>query len=294
MKYQSAKVKTGKECSDYSESKSIVNIPLTYRFGLVYEPIKDFSLYASYSNYFRPNRKAYDSNTIYINKNGDEFFPKDGKEVFKPQSGYQAEIGFKYNVNQKIQLNASAYYIFKENIVEFLGKTKVAGVDKKISGQIGQVDSKGFEIDATIQPISGLNITGGYSYCEAKCKEFSSNKYSPKSKKGLFLARVPKSQFFMWSFYEVKTGFLKNLNIGFGVNYTDKMFTNYSASNNDYSLPSYWLTEATLGYKLNDNVYCKFKVNNIFNNEYFSNSVYDNQFIPGKERNFLFTIGYKL
>ncbi len=283
MDYQTAVIKTGKKFDSKKPKVNQTKTPLTYRFGLVYEPITDLSLYASYSNFFRPNRSSYSSEAIYLDENGNVFTP----DFFDPEKGYQAEIGFKYAMNEKLQLNGSFYYINKENIVEYVEQTPAGN---PVYAQIGQAESKGFELDVTYQPIKGLTITGGYTFSDAKYTDFSISKYTAK-KKGNLLRRNPKNQFFMWSFYEVQEGTFKNLNLGFGVNYTDKMFTN---AYNEYELPEYWLTEATVGYKLNDNIYFKFKVNNIFNEKYFSNSVMKHQVIPGQERNYLFTIGYKL
>ncbi len=283
MDYQSATIQKGKEFSSKTNKINQKQTPLTYRFGLVYEPVEEFSVYASFSNFFRPNRRAYGSNAIYLDEKGNVFNPT----FFDPEKGYQAEIGFRYAINERFNMNGSLYYISKENIVEYVDQTPAGN---PVYAQVGQAESKGFEIDFNYQPVAGLNLTAGYTLSNAKYTDFSIAKYTAK-KDGNYLRRNPKNQFFLWSFYEVQEGSLKNLNLGLGVNYTDKMYTSAS---NAYNLPSYWLTEATVGYKLNDNVYFKFKVNNIFNKEYFSNSVMSNQFIPGQERNFLFTIGYKL
>ncbi len=288
MGKQSATIKSGKRFQNSTPKQRIVNKALTYRFGLVYEPIKELSLYASYSSFYRPNRSTYSDKVIYLNKDGNEFFPTKDKEIFAPENGYQGEFGLRYDVNEKFQLNASAYYINKENVVQYLGKKDVAGVTKKIKGQAGQITSKGFEIDFNYRPIKGLSFTGGYTYCDAKYKHFKNKK---KDYAGNLLAQNPKNQFFLWSFYEVQKGLLKNFNLGFGINYTDLIFSN---ATNSYELPSYWLTDATIGYKLKNNIYFKLKVNNILDTEYFSNTVFSNQFIPGQERNFLFTVGYKL
>lgn len=295
MGYQAAKMPKGRLLEDISERSSIVNTPFSYRLGLVYEPTEDVSLYASYANFFKPRRSTYSNKYIYIDKHGKEFFPEEGKKVFEPETGYQVEAGFRYNVSSKLQLNGAAYYIEKENIVE---KLDTIINKKKVYAQIGLVASKGFEIDAIIKPLEGWNITAGYSYSNATYKDFSNNKYisaennaSRKNKnEGNYLRRNPKNQFFVWSYYEVPKGFLKNLNVGLGANYTDPMYT---SSSNSYQLPEYWLTEAAIGYRFK-NVSLKLKVNNLLNTEYFSNSVYSTQFIPGRERNFLFTIGYKL
>ncbi len=281
MDNQTGKTETGKEIINKTKKLNQTRTAFTYRFGLVYEPIEALSLYTSFSNFFRPNRRAYGTNAIYLDKNGNKFNP----DFFEPETGYQTELGFKYAINKKITMNGSLYYIKKKDIVEFVETT----VDEKsVYAQIGQAESKGFEIDFNYQPIVGLNLTGGYTLSDAKYTDFSISKYKA-DKDGNYLARNPKNQFFLWSFYEVQEGLFKNLNIGFGVNYTDKM---YSSADNQFSLPAYWLTEAAIGYRLNYNVYFKLKINNILNEEYISNSV--PQFIPGQERNFLFTVGYKL
>lgn len=282
MDYQTANIETGKDLIDKTDKINQKKTPPTYRLGLVYEPIKDLSLYASYSNYFRPNRSAYGANAIYLNKKGEVFKP----DFFDPETGYQAEIGFRYGISEKLQLNGSLYYINKENIVEYVEQTPEGN---PVYAQIGEAESKGLELDVTYKPVDGLSITAGYTLSDAKYVDFSIDKYKAQNK-GNALVRNPKNQLFLWSFYEVQKGFFKNLNLGFGVNYTDKMFTN---ATNAFSLPAYWLTEATIGYKLENNMYCKLKVNNLLNTEYYSNSVMSNQFVPGQERNFLFTVGYK-
>lgn len=288
MNYQKAKVTEGRNISEKTAKKSILNTPLSYRVGLVYKPIESLSVYASIASFFKPQRSVYNENYIYINKDGDVFFPKDGEEVFKPESGYQAEIGAKYKFRKWLQLSAAAYYIKKENIKQYLGKSKD---NKRIYGQIGVVDSKGFELEANITtPISGLSVTTGYGYCDATYQKFSTNKYNADSKEGNLFSYSPRNQFYAWSFYKIPSGALQNLSAGFGINYTDKQYTNTS---NTYVLPSHWLAEATLGYSF-DNIYFKLKVNNLFNKSYFSNSIFSSQFVPGRERNVMFTVGLKL
>ena len=281
MKQQSSKIKGRKTIVDKSESTDYTKQPLSYRLGLVYEPISSLSLYTSFSNFFRPNRKSNTGNAVYIGNDGNV----SNAVYFEPEKGYQGEIGFKYDVNSKFQFNGSIYYINKENIVQYVGRT---AEDKSIYAQIGQVDSKGFELDMHYKPLKSLSITAGYTFCAAQYQEFAISKYQSDNK-GNYLNRNPKNQFYMWSYYEVPKGILKDLNIGLGVNYTDKMFTNTA---NSFEIPSYWLTEAAIGYKI-DRINLKLKVNNLFDKDYCSNSVMSNQFIPGAERNYLLTVGYK-
>lgn len=55
-------------------------------------------------------------------------------------------------------------------MVESLGKTDDG---KNISGQVGRADSKGVEIDFFAEPVFGWTIDGGYTYTDARVREFS-------------------------------------------------------------------------------------------------------------------------
>ncbi len=281
MEYQSATITDGRIFGEKSEASTIVNHSITYRFGAVYKPVNNLSLYASYANFFKPKRSVYNENYIYINKDGEQFFPEDGEEVFEPESGYQAELGFKYDYQNKLQLNGSTYYIKKNNIVEYLDETDGGN---RIYGQLGVVDSKGFDLEAKYKPCLAFSILAGYGFNIAKYQEFSANDYTS-SKEGNYIRNNPKSHVFVWAYYKHN-----NFNIGLGMDYNDKLYTN---SSNTYELPSYCLFDAVLGYNFKP-TYIKLKVNNIFDEEFFSSSVYSSQYIPGQERNVMLTLGVNL
>ncbi|MCT4600938.1 MAG: TonB-dependent receptor [Marinifilaceae bacterium] len=287
MENQSAKVKGEHDIFDKSDAKKMKNNSFTYRAGLVYQPLNDLSVYTSISSFFKPKRSVYNKNYVYIDNNGKEFKPSDDGEVFKPESGYQIELGFKYSINSMINFNASTYYILKNNIVENLGKTTDG---KRIYGQVGVVDSKGFELDLILKPINGLKVTAGYGFNEAKYKDFADNKYSKNSNKGNIIPRCPQNQFHSWVYYTFNKGFLKNLGLGFGFNYRDKIYTNTS---NSFELSEYSLMDASLAYSLNK-VFFRLKINNLADKKHFTNTVYSNQYIPGYGRNVMFSVGINL
>lgn len=287
MDNQSSKVRGSHDTYDKSDIKTIKNNSFTYRVGVVYQPLNNLSLYTSYSSFFKPKRSVYNDTYVYIDKNGNVFKPQDGKEVFKPESGYQVELGLRYSINSKVNINASTYYILKNNIVERLGKTAKGN---QIRGQVGVVDSKGFEVDLILKPLTGLQLTAGYGYNEAKYQDFADNKYSENSNEGNIVSKCPQNQFHSWLYYKFTNGFFNNLGIGIGANYRDKMYTNGS---NTFELDSYTLYDTSIAYSIN-NVSLRLTINNLTDKKYYSNTVYSNQYIPGCGRNFMFTIGLKL
>jgi iron complex outermembrane receptor protein len=286
MSNQSGKVSTGRNITDKTAQKSIINHSFTYRLGTVYQPSENLSLYASYANFFKPKRTVFNKNYIYLDKDGKEFTPTDGKEIFEPEDGYQLEAGFKYQSNAKLHINGSIYYIKKNNIVERLGFRTVNNIEKRIMGQVGVVDSKGFDLEMNYKPFDNLSFIGGYGFNIAKYRKFSDNQYQ-NNQQGNYIRNNPKNHVFAWAYYNLPENMLKGLSLGFGMDYNDKMYVN---SSNSYSLPHYFLFDASLDYR-KKNFYGKLKMNNLFDKDYYSSSLSSSQYIPGMERNFTLTIG---
>lgn len=286
MDYKTSLVRNGTEKYKEGETLTQNRLALTYRAGLVYQPTKSLSIYGSYANYFKPNRRSYSINNIYYDKDGKEFKPDKDKPFLDPESGYQLEGGVKFAHNSKIEFNSSAFYIVKKNIVQYLGSE-----DKKnIYGQVGVVSSKGFDFEAIMTPVEGLKIITGFEKTIAKYEEFSNNDYAKSAKKGNLLRGVPSSRVFGWAYYKVGSGFAKNFNIGFGAEYVGEKYMN---AQNSQKLGAYTILDANLGYSF-DKVFLKFAINNLANEDYYSGAIYGgNQVIPGMGRNYKVTIGVK-
>lgn len=270
------------EFAPESAEQSITNKSFSYRAGLVYLPSEDLSLYVSASSFFKPYRTVFNDTYIYLDNKGERFYPEDGEELYEPEQGYQLEGGLKWELNNMMSLNASTYYILKENIVEYLGRTDDEA-NQRIYGQVAAVDSKGFELDLIARPAKGLSINAGYSYNQTQYKDFADNAYvKENSLEGNALRHTPENQLFAWINYTVSNGLFKNVSLGAGTRYTDDVYTNTS---NTMVLPAYWVSDATLAYTV-DKVTLRLNANNIADEYYFDNSVYSNQYIPGMGRSY--------
>lgn len=242
---------------------SIPSTALTYRAGVVYQPIAGGSLFASYSNYFKPSR------TIAPND-----------RIFDPETGYQTEAGIKWEKPNVISATFSGFYMLKNNIVE---RNKVDEYN-----QIGEADSKGFELDIEFTPLKGLYAKAGYAYVDASVRAFDTEKLQA-TKAGNKLRYAPEHLANAWVSYNFQNRKLKGLGIGSGLNYTGENYTNTA---NTYILPSYYTLDATLFYESNG-VRVAFNANNITNQFYYTDAIYGNQFFPGMARNFKLSLGYK-
>lgn len=280
---------------DEDAYNKITNGAFTFRAGLVYLPIEKLSLYGSYGTYFKPIRAFYDAQTIYIDKNGKEFTPVNGEEVFKPENGFQVEVGARYEITRTLQANVSLFYINKNNIRQTLAnKGDIANgveLDKKVVGQVGRMASKGFDIDVTWSPIYNLSMTAGYGYTDAKVRDLASNPYmATDANKDKRYAYIPKNTFYAYGAYTVSKGPLKGFGVNLSSSFQDKVYRNQA---NTTFFDSYWMTDLGLSYTLKNNVRLGVNVNNLFDKDY-CNQALGNQYVPGTPRNFMLSASYTL
>lgn len=304
---------TGKrEYENHGPFNRVRNKALTYRFGAVYLPHPNTSLYASFASFFKPIRTFYQDNVIYVDANGERFNPTRNEEVFKPENGYQAEIGVKYDLSRFLQANASLFYIRKMNSTATLTNSYQAEVDGQtknltVIGQVGVQDSKGFDFDVTVTPLPTLAFTLGYGFNDSKIREmkevkdpelaqgiYGSDAQAAKDKlnsqEGNWQANVPNQTFYAYGSYTIPKGWLKNLEFHFSSSYTGKVYRN--TANSTWFDP-YWITDLGASYTVNNHVHLTVNVNNLFNKSYY-NQALGNQLVPSMPRNFQVALSYTL
>lgn len=304
---------TGKrEYENHGSFNRVRNKALTYRFGAVYLPHPNTSLYVSFASFFKPIRTFYRDNVIYVDANGERFNPTRNEEVFKPENGYQAEVGIKYDLSRFLQANASLFYIRKMNSTATLTnsyQTEVDGQTKKLTviGQVGVQDSKGFDFDVTVTPLPTLVFTLGYGFNDSKIREmkevkdpelaqaiYGSDAQAAKDKlnsqEGNWQANVPNQTFYAYGSYIIPKGWLKNLEFHFSSSYTGKVYRN--TANSTWFDP-YWITDLGVSYTVNNHVHLTVNVNNLFNKSYY-NQALGNQLVPSMPRNFQVALSYTL
>lgn len=280
---------------DEDAYNKITNGAFTFRAGLVYLPIEKLSLYSSYGTYFKPIRAFYDAQTIYIDKDGKVFTPVNGEEVFKPENGFQVEVGARYEITRTLQTNVSLFYINKNNIRQTLAnKGDIANgveLDRKVVGQVGRMASKGFDIDVTWSPVYNLSMTAGYGYTDAKVRDLAANPYmATDANKDKRYAYIPKNTFYAYGAYTVSKGPLKGFGVNLSSSFQDKVYRNQA---NTTFFKSYWMTDLGLSYTLKNNVRLGVNVNNLFDKDY-CNQALGNQYVPGTPRNFMLSASYTL
>jgi iron complex outermembrane recepter protein len=173
------------------------------KLGLVYQPTKDVSLFASYSNSFTPNTGT----TVDLQ-------PIDPSIIDQYEAGIKTDFlkGF-------LSTNVTVYQITNTNLAQ-TAEFKADGslnTDSTIKVLNGETKSKGIEVDVTAKPLEGLSIIAGYSYNDMRYTKTSGLNGSPIE--GDRLARTPANTANLSFFYTLPSGIFKGLSFGAIGNY---------------------------------------------------------------------------
>ena len=218
---------------------------LSPKFGAVYQIIPDkLSVFGNYMNGFK--------------NVGSSTQPDGSVRTFKPQQANQIEGGIKASLfNGKLVGTASYYDIYV---------TKVTRPDPEQVGftiQDGDIYSRGFEIDITINPFAGFSLIAGYSYNDSENK-----KTSPSIEGRRPVAAGPESLINGWASYTIQNGVAKGLGFGFGGNYASENVITNSAETGKFTIPAYTILNATAFYNTGA-FHFGLKVDNLTNKKYW-------------------------
>ncbi|WP_409417135.1 TonB-dependent siderophore receptor [Flavobacterium sp. PS2] len=199
---QQLNVKT-KQLETLPEVAPLTDQAFSPKVGLIYQPTKDMSLFASYSSSFTPN--------IGFTYNN---------EPLDPSIIDQYEVGVKKDFwNGALSTNITVYQITNDNLVQTaeLNLDGTPNTNANLKVLSGETKSKGIEIDITARPVDGLSIIAGYSYNDMRYTKTSGKPGS--FVEGDRLARTPANTANLSFFYTLQTGLLKGVSIGAIGNY---------------------------------------------------------------------------
>jgi iron complex outermembrane receptor protein len=168
--------------STYSDSD------VTFRGGAIFKPRPDVSLYASWSQSFEPQAAADQSS--------------DAGGPFAPVTGNQLEGGVKTQLFAgRLQANAAVYRIVRKNILQVdPAQEPINGVDQL--APIGEVTSKGLEIDLTTDITPDWVLLVNYGYNDTKITGTAEGQAVTNAVRDRF-ANAPKHKVGFWTRYQV-------------------------------------------------------------------------------------------
>jgi iron complex outermembrane receptor protein len=209
----------------------------TPRLGIVYQPVEELSLYASYSRSFNPNSATTVSG-----------------DTLEPEKGEGYEVGVKAELLERRLSATLAYFdITKQNVAVSDPLFPLSSI------ATGEQRSQGVELDVTGQIRPGWNIIAAYAYIDAEVTADTNADIV-----GNRLFNVPKHSASLWTTYEIQRGNWQGLGFGIGFNYVGEREGDLD---NSFEVDSYFLTNAAIFYRRNN---WRFSLNlkNLFNVNY--------------------------
>ena len=202
----------------------------TGKAGLIYNFDSGFAPYVSYSESFLPPLDR----------------GPDG--LLKPETGRQYEAGLKFQpTGWNSFITAAAFDLTRQNVVRYVNG---------IAGQVGEIRSRGIEVEGVASLAEGLNLRAAYTYLDTEITEGPNKGNNPYG--------VSKHRFSMWSDYTLQTGALKGVGFGAGVRVVGSM---QGDDANTFRVPSATVFDAALTYK-RDSYELALNGSNIFDKRY--------------------------
>lgn len=195
---------------------------------------------------------------------------------FKPQKAKSSEVGTKWQVlDKRLLLNAALFRTDIEN--------EVTANDDGTYSQAGKKRVEGYELSATGNITPDWEVIAGYTLQHASVTEGDSVSQDGSSA----LAYTPKHAFTLWTNYQATDA----ISVGAGARYVGSLRrgSDGAVGTPDHT-EGYWVADAKLGYKVNNNLDLQLNVYNLFDTNYVASinkSGY--RYHPGEPRTFLLT-----
>lgn len=188
---------------------------LTGRFGAIYDAGHGLSPYFSYSTSFEPVLQA----------------PLAGEAPFDPTRGEQWEVGVKWvPAGWDAVVTTSLYDLRQKNVLK-----SVTGTTPTVYEQVGEIKSRGFELEGRANVTEALSLLASYSYNDSRISQ-SNNP----DEIGTHNDRVPRHQASIWGKYAFRSGF----DLRLGVRYVGESW----ARGNSFTVPGVTLVDMAVGY----------------------------------------------
>ncbi|UOD31381.1 TonB-dependent siderophore receptor [Massilia violaceinigra] len=233
------------------------------RAGLVYQPTRALSLYATAARAYRPNSGISIDNSAF--------------EAEKSQS---YELGAKFDaLDGKLSSTVALYKIDKKNVLT----TNPANADFAIPA--GEVGSRGLELDVSGAVARDLQLSAAYAYTDATVTK--GDKTIITGSRFPNVARHSANVLLVSSF---KVGDAA-ASVGGGASYVGKRMGDVAASSS-FALPAYTTVKLVAAYTPYRKLRIALNIDNLFNKAYYTSSYNQVWVAPGTERAATLTASY--
>lgn len=220
------------------------------RLGVVYAPVPDVSLYASWAKSYLPQSGEQFSNLT------------PALADFEPEEFENFEAGLKWQPSDELLFTAALFRLDRTNT---LAPGPVAGV----SVLTGAQRTEGLELSLQGEVIEGWDIAAAYAWQTAEITETTSS--APAGRK---TPLVPEHSASVWN----KVRVTDRIDLGAGVVWQDDR---YASISNAVILPSFTRIDAAAYYQLSDDLTLQLNLENLTGETYAVSSHNDNNIMLG-------------
>ncbi|MFJ4256241.1 TonB-dependent siderophore receptor [Pseudomonas monteilii] len=230
--------------SQYQIQESGVVTPYA---GLIYDITPEQSVYASYTDIFKPN-SAEDRN----------------RKTLDPQVGANYEMGWKGEfLDGRLNTSAAIYFIKRDNVPEedpepVIDNPSRPDVKRTAYVAVSGAETKGIDLEMAGEILPGWSAQVGYSHTRTEDAEGHR-----------ITTQLPMDTFRFWTTYRLP-GDWQRMTVGGGVDWNSSSsiaYTNYSSTirQDDYAVANLMAR-----YQVNDHLSTTLNVANLFDEKYYS------------------------
>ena len=233
------------------------------RAGLVFQPIDDLSIHASYTTSFLPplTGASFDD------------------EAFEPEEGEQFEVGVKRDwFDGRLSTTLAAFQLTRSNV------STADPQNPGFSIQVGEQRSRGVELDIAGELAPGWRIIGSLAYLDT---EVTKDNTLPVGNR---LINAPKWSGSLWTTYAFQGNPLRGLEIGGGVFLVGDRKADFA---NQVNVDGYARVDLFARYEINDNISLALNVDNLFDENYIDGVDTAVRMDPGAPRSVFGTVQVK-
>ncbi len=236
---------------------------VTPRYGLIYKPMENVSIYASHSETFLP-------------RSGDQFLTLNlDTESTRPQFFDNDEIGFKWDIKSDLALTFSAFKLERESY------TSVDPEDASQAIVIEGSETTGWELQLSGKLNEDWTISAGYADLDGEVERADGS-----GNDGNKTRQTPDSMYSVWTTYQANDQW----KLGLGANYQDSFFVR---EDNSVEVPDYFRVDAAIYFQPSDELLLQVNLENLFDEEYYPDAHSNDNISTGAPFNVRFTANYR-
>jgi catecholate siderophore receptor len=230
------------------------------RAGLIYKPVQNGSIYASYGTSVSPSLEGLSYSTANTS--------------IPPEKTYTTEVGSKWETaGSRLLLTGAVFQVAKDN-------ARTPGLSPTDPPQVldGRQMSRGVELSASGGITRSLRVLGSYTFINARIQH-SNNP----AETGKFFQNTPRNAASIWITYTAR-----RFTLGLGPRY---MGMRYGNNTNTRKVDGYATLDAMASYKVNEHLDLRLNLSNM-NNAYYFERLGGGHLIPGPSRYALFSTNF--